>query len=111
MEIGKTPSIRNLNRLGLTCLCLFGRRDQARMEYMVGIRVHFNGEAFVPDEPLDASPDTPVVMLFESAHGESNRNLEKAIRENYEARDSQADEDDSWGRPIAQDSKNAWEQD
>lgn len=80
------------------------------MECMFGIRAHFDGSVVVPDEPVSASPQTPVVVLIESANSNSTDDLAAATREYYESQGSPDVEDDSWGRSVAGDSRNAWDQ-
>lgn len=76
---------------------------------MIGIRAHFDGSVVVPDEPLEASPQTQVVVLLESSNGNSASELEAATREYYENQAPPDAEDDSWGEAVARDSRNAWE--
>lgn len=68
---------------------------------MFGIRAQFDGSVVVPDEPLAASPHTPVVVLFDSTNGKSTSDLEAATRQYYEALASQDSEDDSWGQAVS----------
>lgn len=77
---------------------------------MIGIRGHFDGSVVVPDEPLEASPQTPVVVLFESANAESKANLEAATREYYEGQTSPDPDDDAWGEAVVRDLRNAWDE-
>jgi len=89
---------------------LFAGDSNAKIVCMIGIRAHIDGSVVVPDEPMAASPQTQVVVLFESANGESTSELETATRQYYEALASQDSEDDSWGEGVARDSGDAWDQ-
>jgi hypothetical protein len=75
---------------------------------MIVIRAHFDGSAIVPDEPIALSPQARLVVLADSDGPANSVELDKATRDYYQAEAS--DDDENWGRGLAKESSQAWDQ-
>jgi hypothetical protein len=79
---------------------------------MVARRAHFDGQAIVPDEPIDLPPQTRVVILIDADDPAAAGELEQAVREYYLKQPAaEAAEDAAWGQAVAPDIRQAWDRD
>jgi hypothetical protein len=76
---------------------------------MDAISAHFDGSVIIPDEPLKLPLQAQVVVLLDSSGDAALARLEAATRAFYQSAEDQT-EDDEWGRGLAHDSRQAWDE-
>lgn len=76
---------------------------------MIAIEAHFDGGVIIPDEPLDLSPNSKVMVLVDVDDPAGQRKLNDAVRDYYLAQPPEdRDLDERWGKDLAADSSEAW---
>lgn len=79
---------------------------------MTAIRVIFNGQAFIPQEPVSLPDQAEAVVLIEETDPSSRVKLDAELRAYYEAKGPQDDADDcDWGGATTPGSQRAWDED